>query len=49
MTNLWVVDSSPLIVLGKAGQLELLAKLAEKLVVPAAVVREVAVRRGRLY
>ena len=45
MTNLWVVDSSPLIVLGKAGQLELLAKLAEKLVVPAAVIREVTVRR----
>ena len=42
---MWVVDASPLIVLGKAGQLELLAKLAGTLVVPMAVYREVTVRK----
>jgi len=41
----WVVDSSPLIVLGKSGQLELLFKLAGELAVPAAVFREVTVRK----
>lgn len=42
---MWVVDSSPLIVLGKSGQLELLLKLAGELVVPVAVFREVTVRK----
>lgn len=42
---MWVVDSSPLIVLGKSGQLELLLKLAGELAVPAAVFREVTVRK----
>jgi len=45
MTELWVVNSSPLIVLGKAGCLELLQRLAGRLVVPAAVIREVSVRQ----
>ena len=45
MTKVWVVNSSPLIVLGKAGCLELLPMLAGVLVVPAAVVREVTVRK----
>ena len=43
-----VVNSSPLIVLGKAGCLDLLSRLAGLLVVPAAVIREVTVRRGSL-
>lgn len=42
---MWVVNSSPLIVLGKAGCLDLLPRLAGLLVVPAAVVREVTVRK----
>lgn len=45
MTSLWVTNSSPLIVLGKAGQLELLPKLAKVLVVPVAVLREVTFRK----
>ena len=49
MTSLWVVDASPLIVLGKAGQLELLPKLVGKLVVPVAVVREVTVRKEEVW
>ncbi|MGR8933518.1 MAG: hypothetical protein ACU837_03920 [Gammaproteobacteria bacterium] len=45
MAELWVVNASPLIVLGKAGQLELLVQLAETLVVPMAVYRETTVRK----
>lgn len=45
MDSPWVVNSSPLIVLGKAGLLELLPRLAGMLVVPSAVVREVSVRK----
>jgi predicted nucleic acid-binding protein len=40
--RLWVVNSSPLIVLGKVNRLPLLTDLAETVVVPDAVVREVA-------
>lgn len=42
---MWVVNSSPLIVLSKAGCVDLLPKLAGVLVIPAAVVREVSVRK----
>lgn len=38
----WVVNASPLIVLGKIGQLELLGSLAESIVVPRSVTGEVA-------
>lgn len=41
MNNLWVVNASPLILLGKIGQLDLLPKLAPQLVVPSDVVDEV--------
>jgi len=38
----WVVDTSPLIILGKIGQLFLLPRLAESLVIPAGVADELA-------
>jgi len=41
MPEQWVVNASPLIVLGKAGQLDLLTKLPQRMVVPAAVVAEI--------
>jgi predicted nucleic acid-binding protein len=41
MPEQWVVNASPLIVLGKVGQLDLLAKLPQRTVVPAAVVSEI--------
>jgi predicted nucleic acid-binding protein len=37
----WVVDASPLIALGTIGRLDLLASLAEEVVVPDVVGREV--------
>ena len=42
MARRWVVNASPLIVLGKLGQLPLLTRLADELVIPADVAREVA-------
>ncbi len=42
----WVVNASPLILLGKLQQLDLLAMLAPSLVVPEAVIREVAAGSG---
>lgn len=41
MTERWVVDSSPLIALGKIGRLDLLTTLAAQVVVPEAVADEV--------
>ena len=41
MSNKWVVNASPLILLAKVGHLALLPKLTEELVVPASVVAEV--------
>ena len=41
MPDQWVVNASPLIVLGKIGQLALLSKIPQQIVVPAAVVTEV--------
>lgn len=43
----WVVNASPLILLGKLRRLDLLAMLAPSLVVPEAVVREVSAGAGR--
>jgi len=42
MSRVWVVNASPLILLGKIGHVALLGKLADELVVSAAVAREVA-------
>ena len=41
MSDLWVVNASPLIVLGKIGQLELLHQLPKEVVVPIAVANEI--------
>ncbi|MCX6066235.1 MAG: hypothetical protein NT121_10855 [Chloroflexi bacterium] len=41
MPERWVVNASPLIVLGKVGQLDLLTKLPQRIVVPDAVVSEI--------
>ena len=40
----WVVNASPLILLGKAEQIELLGALADLIAVPKAVVREVGAK-----
>ena len=41
MTDVWVVNASPLIALGHAGELELLENLASRLIVPDAVAEEI--------
>ena len=41
MAEQWVVNASPLIVLGKISQLELLNRLPQRVVVPSAVVLEI--------
>lgn len=43
MTETWVVDASPLILLGKIEQAALVLGLARRLVIPKAVAREVSV------
>ena len=40
MTDLWVVNASPLIVLAKAARLNLLEEITSELLVPPAVVSE---------
>lgn len=44
MSRCWVANASPLILLGKAGFAHLLAELCDELIVPDAVVGEVAAR-----
>jgi predicted nucleic acid-binding protein len=41
MSEKWVVNASPLIVLGKIGQINLLNSLAKEIVVPSAVAEEI--------
>ena len=41
MSDPWVVNASPLIILGKIGQLDLLYKLANEMVVPSTVATEI--------
>ncbi len=41
MSDLWVVNASPLIVFGKIAQLELLTRLPKEIVVPQAVATEI--------
>jgi len=41
VSDVWVVDASPLIILGQVGELELLERLSSQLIVPAAVAEEV--------
>jgi predicted nucleic acid-binding protein len=42
MSRCWIANASPLILLGKVGQADLLAKLCDELVVPDRVAREVS-------
>lgn len=44
MSRRWVANASPLILLGKVGQVGLLAQLSDELVIPGAVIREVAAK-----
>lgn len=41
MAKRWVINASPLIVLGKIGQIGLLTDLADEIAIPDAVVREI--------
>ncbi len=41
MTRQWVVNASPLIVLGKLSQIELLIRLTDTLIIPEAVAQEI--------
>ncbi|NOX55796.1 MAG: hypothetical protein GXP27_15420 [Planctomycetes bacterium] len=41
MAEIWVANASPVIILAKAGCLELLTGLAEKVLVPGTVVSEI--------
>jgi predicted nucleic acid-binding protein len=41
MSDLWVVNASPLIVFGKIGQLDLLKRIPKEIVVPQAVADEI--------
>ncbi len=44
MNRRWVVNASPLILLGKIGHLALLSELADEILVPDAVIREVGAK-----
>jgi len=44
MSRRWVANASPLILLGKIGQLALLTQLADELVIPEVVLREVSAK-----
>lgn len=45
MSRRWIVNASPLILLGKIGHIALLSELADELIVPEMVVREVERKR----
>jgi predicted nucleic acid-binding protein len=44
--TVWVINASPLILLGKLGRLDLIAALANRVMVPAAVIDEIAAGAG---
>jgi len=44
MSRVWVVNASPLILLGKIGHIALLSELSDELIVPDVVIREVGVK-----
>lgn len=44
MSRVWVVNASPLILLGKVGHVTLLSDLSDKLIVPDVVAREVGAK-----
>ncbi|WP_171899550.1 hypothetical protein [Candidatus Marithrix sp. Canyon 246] len=41
MTRCWVIDASPLILLSKIGQVELLHELPDEMVIPTGVAKEI--------
>ena len=47
MSEIWVINASPLISLGRIGQLTLLEKLAIEILVPEAVITEVRAGLGK--
>ena len=46
MSRVWVVNASPLILLGKIDRVTLLSELSDELIVPDVVVREVGAKPG---
>ena len=44
MSRVWVVNASPIILLGKIGHVNLLRELSDEIMVPESVVREVGVK-----
>ncbi len=42
----WIVNASPLILLGKAGLIDMLSRVAGEIVVPQAVVKEIMALPG---
>jgi predicted nucleic acid-binding protein len=44
MSRRWVVNASPLILLGKVGHITLFRDLSDELVIPEAVVREIGAK-----
>jgi uncharacterized protein len=44
MSRVWVVNASPLILLGKIGRVDLLSELSDELIVPEIVAREVGTK-----
>lgn len=44
MSRVWVVNASPLILLGKIDRVDLLSQLSDELIVPDVVVREVGAK-----
>lgn len=44
MSRVWVVNASPLILLGKIGHIALLDELSDELIVPDVVAREVSAK-----
>jgi predicted nucleic acid-binding protein len=46
MSRRWIINASPLILLGKIGRVALLSELADELIVPEMVVREVEAKPG---
>jgi predicted nucleic acid-binding protein len=46
MSSRWIVNASPLILLGKIGHLSLLSQLTEEVVIPDVVIREIGAKPG---
>lgn len=44
VNRIWIVNASPLILLGKAGYLHLIVNLVDSVVIPSAVIKEISVK-----